>query len=88
ATPPASTCNFFRGTFTLKKTGDTYIDLSGYGKGMAYLNGHNLGRCWNIGPQQRLYCPASWLKEGENELVLFDFLRTASVPVRGFATLE
>ncbi|MCC6839064.1 MAG: hypothetical protein IT230_02780, partial [Flavobacteriales bacterium] len=88
ATPPASTCNFFRGTFTLKKTGDTYIDLSGYGKGMAYLNGHNLGRYWNIGPQQRLYCPASWLKEGANELVVFDLFGGKSADVQGYGTME
>lgn len=88
ATPPASTCNLFKGKFSLKKTGDTYLDLSGYGKGMVYVNGHNLGRFWNIGPQQRLYCPAAWLKVGENEVVVFDFFGSKAASVAGFGALE
>ncbi|MBP8824594.1 MAG: beta-galactosidase [Flavobacteriales bacterium] len=78
--------NFFKGSFTLKKTGDTYLDLSGYGKGMAWINGHHLGRFWNIGPQQRLYCPASWLNEGANELVVFDLFGGKAAEVAGFGT--
>lgn len=88
ATPPAATGNFYKGSFTLKKTGDTYLDLSGYGKGMAYINGHNLGRYWHIGQQQRLYCPASWLKEGVNELVVFDLFGGNSADVKGYGTME
>ncbi len=65
-------CNFFKGSFQLDSTGDTYFDMSGYSKGVLYVNGHNLGRYWNIGPQQRLYCPASWLKKGKNEIIVFD----------------
>ena len=48
---------FFTGKFNLAETGDTYFDMSHYSKGLVYINGHNLGRYWNIGPQQRLYCP-------------------------------
>ncbi len=81
-------CNFFKGTFQLTKTGDTYFDLSKYSKGVLYVNGHNLGRYWNIGPQQRLYCPASWLKKGENELLLFDFFERESKTIEGFKTIE
>ena len=81
-------CNFFKGTFQLTKTGDTYFDLSKYSKGVLYVNGHNLGRYWNIGPQQRLYCPASWLKKGENELLLFDFFEQESKTIEGFKTIE
>ena len=36
------------------------------------LNGFNLGRYWEIGPQKTLYVPSSILKEGENELILFE----------------
>lgn len=63
---------FFKGTFLLKKTGDTFLDTRGWGKGAAWINGHSLGRFWNIGPQQTLYVPAPWLKEGENEVVIFE----------------
>ena len=65
----------FKGTFNLTKTGDTYLDLSGFGKGFIFLNGHNLGKYWYVGPQQTLYVPASWLKKGVNEIVIFDELK-------------
>jgi beta-galactosidase len=64
----------YRGTFSLRGTGDTYLDMHGYGKGFVFVNGHNLGKYWNIGPQQTLYVPAVWLKKGINEVVVFDEL--------------
>ncbi len=74
-------CNFFEGNFILSETGDTYIDMSNYFKGIVYVNGHNLGRYWNIGPQQRLYCPASWLKKGNNKIMVFDFFQEHAEPI-------
>lgn len=65
---------YYRATFNLKKTGDTFFDLSTWGKGMVYVNGHALGRFWNIGPQQTLYCPGCWLKKGENEIIILDIV--------------
>jgi beta-galactosidase len=79
---------FFKGNFSLSETGDTYFDLGNYTKGMAYVNGHNLGRYWNVGPQQHLYCPAAWLKKGNNEIVIFDLLQTNAKEVTGVKTLE
>jgi beta-galactosidase len=79
---------FFKGEFTLAKTGDTYFDMHNYSKGVLYINGHNLGRYWNIGPQQRLYCPASWLKKGKNEIVVFDLHQQQAAAVSGTASLE
>jgi beta-galactosidase len=64
----------YRGTFSLRGTGDTYLDMHDYGKGFVFVNGHNLGKYWNIGPQQTLYVPAVWLKKGINEVVVFDEL--------------
>ena len=62
---------FLRGKFTPATDADTYLDLSKWGKGMVWVNGHNLGRFWNIGPQQFLYLPGCWLKAGaENEVVV------------------
>src|SRR6185436_14394129 len=77
-------CNFFSGNFDLSETGDTYFDMSAYTKGVLFINGHNLGRYWNIGPQQRLYCPASWLKNGKNEVLVFDLHQLKAIPVRSF----
>ena len=52
---------------------DTFLDLTTWTKGIAWVNGHNLGRFWSIGPQQTLYVPGCWLKEGANEVVILDF---------------
>ena len=63
---------FYRFTFDVEETGDTFLDVTGFGKGFAVLNGKNIGRFWEIGPQKRLYIPAPFLKKGENELILFE----------------
>ena len=65
---------FWRGTFMLEKVGDTFLDLHYWGKGDLWLNGHCLGRYWNIGPSQTAYAPGCWLRSGENEIVLLDYL--------------
>lgn len=74
------------GTFELRQVGDTFLDLSGWGKGIVLVNGHNLGRYWYIGPQQTLYCPGVWLKKGKNEIVLFEQLRDGVRPLVGSKT--
>jgi beta-galactosidase len=63
---------FYRTKFQLARAGDTFLDLSFWSKGVVWVNGHNLGRYWNIGPQQTLFCPGPWLKKGENELLVFE----------------
>jgi beta-galactosidase len=80
--------NMFIGAFLLDSTADTYIDMSQFRKGTVWVNGHNLGRYWNVGPQQRLYCPASWLKRGKNEVRVLDLLQTENASIRGLKTLE
>ena len=67
-----SAIGYYRATFNLKKTGDTFLNMETWGKGQVYVNGHALGRFWSIGPQQTLYCPGCWLKKGENEIVVLD----------------
>jgi beta-galactosidase len=62
---------FYRGHFDLRDTGDTFLDTRGWGKGSVWINGHGLGRFWNLGPQQTLYVPAPWLRKGTNEIVVF-----------------
>ena len=78
---------FFKGNFVLSEVADTYIDMSKFRKGVAWINGHNLGRYWYVGPQQRLYCPASWLKKGQNELVVLDLHKTEGDTVKGVRSL-
>jgi beta-galactosidase len=84
---------FFKGNFMINKEAgvpahDTFVDVSNYTKGIVWVNGHNLGRYWNIGPQQRLYCPASWLRQGINEIIIFDLHQTEPKPVTGWKTME
>jgi beta-galactosidase len=62
----------YEGSFNLSKTGDTFLDMSKWGKGIAFVNGHNLGRYWNVGPQQTLYLPGCWLKKGDNKITVFE----------------
>jgi beta-galactosidase len=52
---------------------DTYIDTTGWGKGVMFINGFNLGRYWPIvGPQITLYVPKEVLKTGKNTVVLLE----------------
>jgi beta-galactosidase len=69
---PCTGACFYRATFQVDKPADTFLDTSAFAKGEVWLNGHALGRVWNIGPQKTLYVPAPWLKSGENEVVVFD----------------
>lgn len=68
----ARTC--YRGTFSLSDTADTWLDMHGFGKGVVVVNGHNLGRYWEIGPQYSLYVPGVWLHKGENHISVLDVL--------------
>lgn len=74
---------FFRGTFHADEVGDTLLDVTGWGKGMVWVNGINLGRFWDIGPQYTLYLPGCWMKQGENEIVVMDIEPTGHHSVRG-----
>ncbi|MBL7742339.1 MAG: beta-galactosidase [Chitinophagaceae bacterium] len=62
-------------TFDLETVADTYFDMSNWGKGVVWVNGHNLGRYWEIGPQQTIYVPAEWLKKGTNKVVIAELIK-------------
>lgn len=66
------TPGFYKFVFEVEEAGDTFLDFGGWGKGCAFLNGFNLGRFWEIGPQKRLYIPGPLLKKGRNEIILFE----------------
>jgi beta-galactosidase len=69
---PATGPAFHRASFDLTRVGDTFLDLRGWGKGYVWVNGHNLGRFWGVGPQQSLFCPGVWLKMTANEIIVLD----------------
>ena len=76
----AGTPTLYHGTFTLGKTGDTFLDMSGWSKGIVFVNGINLGRYWRAGPQQTLYLPGAWRRRGRNEIVVFDLNGVGNAP--------
>jgi len=61
--------------FALQNVGDTYLDMRSWGKGAVWINGHNLGRYWEKGPQQTIYVPAEWLQKGKNEIIIFELIK-------------
>lgn len=69
---------FFAGSFKLpdkQEPLDTFFDPTGWGRGIVYVNGINLGRYWPMaGPQVRLYLPGPFLRKHpeENKLLLFE----------------
>lgn len=72
--------HFAAGSFVLGSVGDTFLDVRGLGKGLVWINGHALGRFWDIGPQGTLYVPGPWLKKGRNDVVIFELLKNDSAP--------
>lgn len=74
---------YYRATFNVDYPSDTFLDFSTWGKGLVYVNGHALGRFWEIGPQQTLYMPGCWLRRGENEIIVFDVVGPHKAVVEG-----
>jgi beta-galactosidase len=72
ATGPLVGPAFHRGTFDVAEPADTYLDLSGWTKGCAWVNGFALGRYWSRGPQRRLYVPGPVLRSGGNDVVVLE----------------
>jgi beta-galactosidase len=79
---------FFRGTFSLSEVGDTFLDVSKWKKGVVWINGHNLGRYWDIGPQFRLFVPGPWLHKGKNEIIVFDQYEKDAAPLKSFREMN
>jgi len=72
-----------KGILKINEVGDTYFDFQNWGKGCVWVNGHNLGRYWSIGPQQTVYVPAEWLKLGDNEVVVFELNKSSQTELKG-----
>ncbi len=78
-----SETRFYKGTFDVDECYDTFLRFDNFKKGFILINGFNIGRYWEIGPQRTLYVPASLLKKGQNEIVLFE-----SEGVKGETSIE
>jgi beta-galactosidase len=74
---------FWRATFSVQKPGDTFLDMRPWGKGVVWVNGHCLGRYWDIGPTQTAYLPGCWLHAGKNEIVILDLIGPEKPEIAG-----
>ena len=85
---PATGPSFHLGEINLKseEIGDTFLDLRGFDIGAVWVNSHNLGRYWSIGPQQTLFCPGCWLKAGRNEVIVFDMASSGAPAMCGLSS--
>jgi len=79
---------FFHAALQLVRPGDCYLDMSGWNKGYLWVNGRLLGRYWHIGPQQRLFCPGVWLREGNNDVLVLDLHRIDPAPIGSAVNLD
>jgi beta-galactosidase len=74
---------FWRAAVNVETPGDTFLDLRSWGKGVVWVNGHCLGRFWDIGPTQTAYVPGCWLRAGNNDVVIFDLTGPAKPVIAG-----
>lgn len=70
----------YRAEVMLENPIDTFLDMKAWKKGYVWVNGHLLGRYWNVGPQERLYCPGEFLKHGRNVIEVLDLFMTTENP--------
>ncbi|MFW0715123.1 beta-galactosidase [Pedobacter sp. N23S346] len=75
----------WKGEFMIDKIGDTFLDVRKWGKGVVWVNGHCLGRYWNIGPTQTMYIPAPWLKKGANKVLVLDLVGPENPVLQGLS---
>lgn len=73
---------FYKGIIEIDETADTFIHMEGWTKGVVYINGFNLGRYWNRGPQKTLYIPAPLLNKGSNEIIIFELHETNNASIK------
>ena len=80
---------FYKGAFQVKEKKDCFVHLETFPKGFGLVNGFNLGRYWNIGPQVSWYLPAELLQD-ENEIVVFDVypIQEPVVSIRDYHILD
>ncbi|MET0322649.1 MAG: beta-galactosidase [Duganella sp.] len=77
---------FWRASFDVADTGDTFLDMSTWGQGIVWVNGRCLGRYWSIGPTQTMYLPGPWIRRGANEVVVLDLTGPQNARSAGLKT--
>lgn len=73
---------FFRGRFRAERRDECFVRLTGFTKGVVYVNGFNLGRYWSRGPQKTLYLPGALLRLDDfNEIVVLELVNSTKASV-------
>lgn len=54
------------------------------GTGYMWLNGHNIGRYWEEGPQREFYLPECWLRPGEKNVIVLGLRQSENKGARLF----
>lgn len=75
--------HLYKGAFSLQEVGDTYLDMRNLEKGLLWINDRLIGRYWFIGPQQTLYVPGCWLKEGNNKVDILEIGNPKKLAITG-----
>lgn len=73
--------SFYRAALTVDEPCDTFLSFEGWTKGVVFINGYNLGRYWNLGPQKTMYVPGPLLKQGDNEIIILELHGTSDAAV-------
>ncbi len=71
----------YSGTFDLAETGETYLDMRSWKFGVVWVNGHNLGRYWDVGADRGLYLPSVWQNKGTNQITVLELDGVVEKPV-------
>ncbi|MBT0770947.1 beta-galactosidase [Kineosporia sp. J2-2] len=69
--------------FELDAPADLFLDTAAWGKGLAWVNGFDLGRYWRRGPTRTLYVPGPVTRAGVNRIVVLE-LEAMAEPVARF----
>jgi beta-galactosidase len=89
STPKQFQPTIFAGTVDIEgEPSSTFLDTAGWTKGIAWVNGKNIGRFWNIGPQRSLFVPHVFLRKGINTITVLDIDNTITVPDPAIALVD
>jgi beta-galactosidase len=72
ADPAPSAPAIYSGSSNLTGTGETYLDMRNWNFGVVWVNGHNLGRYWDVGADRGLYLPSVWQNKGDNQITILE----------------
>ncbi len=80
---PCSGPCLYQAGFSVDTPGDTFLNTQHLNKGVLWVNGHLLGRFWDVGPSGSLYLPGAWLRPGRNTITLLDLNGGSDLSVEG-----